>query len=50
MEKNILLKFQIILLLQLYISCQINQTTSNLEIEGIFRIDSLYNNYSLAIQ
>ena len=29
--------------------CEINQTISNIELEGIYRIDSLYNNYSFLV-
>ena len=51
MEIYFLLKFKIFILLHLYIKCQINQNISNnRELEGIFRIDSLYNHYSLVIQ
>ena len=43
------IKLNIFILLQLYIYCQISQSVSDI-IEGIFRIDSLYNNYTLAIR
>ena len=43
------IKFSIFILLHLYIYSQMNQTINDI-MEGIFRIDSLYNNYTLAIR
>ena len=52
MTTNLLLKFRIFIFifLQFCIFRGISQEISNIELEGIYRIDSLYNNYSLAIQ
>ena len=52
MKTNLLLKFRIFIFifLQFCIFRGISQEISNIELEGIYRIDSLYNNYSLAIQ
>ena len=43
------IKFSIFILLHLYIYSQMNQTINDI-MEGIFRIDSLYNNYTLTIK
>ena len=47
---NYLFNFKIFLLLIFLIHCQINETNIDFDIEGIFRIDSLFNNYSLSFQ
>ena len=39
----------IFIFFQFYMHCEINQTISNVELEGIYRIDSLYNNCSFLV-
>ena len=51
---NYLFNFKIFLLLIFLIHCQINETNIDfdidIDIEGMLRFDSLYNNYSLSFQ
>ena len=50
MVKYYLSVFKIFILLVFLTHCQINETNIDIEIEGMFRIDSLFNNYSLSFQ
>ena len=50
MVKNYFSVFKIFILLVFLTHYQINETNIDIQIEGMFRIDSLFNNYSLSFQ